>query len=101
MPTRAAPTLAIIATLVTAADLGAQFTPHAVWGTSSDDVWAVMAQSAPLRFGAGVKGKINMSMSAGLPVVATHVAAEGMHLRPHVKRLNLIFYFLVLPRIIL
>ncbi|MBI3331468.1 glycosyltransferase [Candidatus Peregrinibacteria bacterium] len=35
---------------------------------------------APLRFGAGVKGKINMSMSAGLPVVATAIAAEGMHL---------------------
>lgn len=35
---------------------------------------------APLRFGAGVKGKVNMAMSHGLPVVATRVAAEGMHL---------------------
>lgn len=35
---------------------------------------------APLRYGAGVKGKINMAMSHGLPVVATPVAAEGMHL---------------------
>jgi glycosyltransferase involved in cell wall biosynthesis len=34
---------------------------------------------APLRYGAGVKGKINMSMSYGLPVVATEVAAEGLH----------------------
>ncbi|ALJ27547.1 glycosyltransferase [Stenotrophomonas acidaminiphila] len=35
---------------------------------------------APLRFGAGVKGKINLSMAHGQPVVATHCAAEGMHL---------------------
>ena len=35
---------------------------------------------APLRYGAGVKGKINQSMSYGVPVVATPVAAEGMHL---------------------
>ena len=36
---------------------------------------------APLRYGAGVKGKVNMAMSYGLPVVATPVAVEGMHLR--------------------
>lgn len=35
---------------------------------------------APLRYGAGVKGKVNLSMSYGLPVVATPVAAEGMGL---------------------
>lgn len=35
---------------------------------------------APLRYGAGVKGKVNMAMSHGLPVVATPMAAEGMHL---------------------
>lgn len=35
---------------------------------------------APLRFGAGVKGKINQSMAHGLPVVATPCAVEGMHL---------------------
>lgn len=35
---------------------------------------------APLRFGAGVKGKVNMAMSYGLPVVVTPIAAEGMHL---------------------
>ncbi len=34
---------------------------------------------APLRFGAGVKGKVNMSMSYGQPVVATEIAVEGMH----------------------
>jgi O-antigen biosynthesis protein len=37
---------------------------------------------APLRYGAGVKGKINMSMSYGQPVVATTVAVEGMYLEP-------------------
>ncbi|MEO8044477.1 MAG: glycosyltransferase [Spartobacteria bacterium] len=35
---------------------------------------------APLRYGAGVKGKINQSMGFGVPVVATPVAAEGMSL---------------------
>ena len=35
---------------------------------------------APLRYGAGVKGKVNMSMSFGQPVVATTMAVEGMHL---------------------
>ncbi len=34
---------------------------------------------APLRYGAGVKGKVNMSMSYGQPVVATTIAVEGMH----------------------
>lgn len=35
---------------------------------------------APLRYGAGVKGKLNMSMSYGQPAVATSIAVEGMHL---------------------
>ncbi|MGY6630159.1 MAG: glycosyltransferase [Wenzhouxiangella sp.] len=35
---------------------------------------------APLRYGAGVKGKVNQAMSHGLPVVATPCAAEGMFL---------------------
>lgn len=35
---------------------------------------------APLRYGAGVKGKINQSMSYGLPVVTTSIGAEGMGL---------------------
>lgn len=37
---------------------------------------------APLRYGAGVKGKVNLSMAHGQPVVATSCAVEGMHLRP-------------------
>ncbi|MGE4366292.1 glycosyltransferase, partial [Thermomonas sp.] len=35
---------------------------------------------APLRVGAGVKGKVNLAMAHGLPVVATPLAAEGMQL---------------------
>ncbi|WP_237048187.1 glycosyltransferase [Lentzea guizhouensis] len=37
---------------------------------------------APLRYGAGVKGKVGQSISEGIPVVATSVALEGMHLMP-------------------
>ncbi|GLQ49279.1 glycosyl transferase family protein [Dyella flava] len=40
-----------------------------------------LASLAPLRFGAGVKGKINMAMSYGLPVIATSIAVEGMQLQ--------------------
>ena len=36
---------------------------------------------APLRYGAGVKGKINLSMAHGQPEVATACAVEVMHLR--------------------
>ncbi|MGI4746754.1 MAG: glycosyltransferase family 4 protein [Janthinobacterium lividum] len=32
---------------------------------------------APLRYGAGMKGKVGQSMANGLPVVATHIGAEG------------------------
>ena len=35
---------------------------------------------SPLRYGAGVKGKVNQAMSFGLPVVATTPSIEGMHL---------------------
>jgi GT2 family glycosyltransferase len=37
---------------------------------------------APLRYGAGVKGKVNLAMSYGLPVVATPASVEGMSLTP-------------------
>ncbi len=39
---------------------------------------SVKLSVAPIRYGAGVKGKINQSMGLGLPVVATSLAAEGM-----------------------
>jgi GT2 family glycosyltransferase/glycosyltransferase involved in cell wall biosynthesis len=35
---------------------------------------------APLRFGAGMKGKIGEALSWGVPVVTTTIGAEGMHL---------------------
>ena len=43
---------------------------------------------APLRYGAGVKGKINQAMAWGLPVVATPCAVEGMYLEPGVSVLT-------------
>ena len=44
---------------------------------------SVKLSVAPLRFGAGVKGKINQSMAFGVPVVATSLAIEGMNLTDH------------------
>jgi len=35
---------------------------------------------APLRFGAGMKGKVGEAMSGGLPVVTTSIGAQGMGL---------------------
>ncbi|MBD8083735.1 glycosyltransferase [Chryseobacterium caseinilyticum] len=35
---------------------------------------------APLRYGAGVKGKIGQALEFSLPVVTTTIGAEGMHL---------------------
>jgi hypothetical protein len=35
---------------------------------------------SPLRFGAGVKGKISQALSFGLPVVTTSIGSEGMSL---------------------
>src|SRR5690606_34938096 len=35
---------------------------------------------APLRYGAGMKGKIGQSLEYGLPVVTTAIGAEGMDL---------------------
>lgn len=40
----------------------------------------VLLSVAPLRYGAGVKGKVNQSMAHGVPVVATSIATEGMNL---------------------
>ena len=41
---------------------------------------SVKLSVAPLRWGAGVKGKVNQSMGFGVPVVGTSVAVEGMDL---------------------
>ncbi len=37
---------------------------------------------APLRYGAGMKGKIGQSLSFGIPTVTTNIGAEGMGLVP-------------------
>ena len=42
---------------------------------------------SPLRYGAGVKGKINISMQYGVPVVATTVSVEGMFLHDGIEAL--------------
>ena len=43
---------------------------------------SVRVAIAPLRFGAGVKGKVATAMAHGVPSVATRMAAEGMDLVP-------------------
>jgi glycosyltransferase involved in cell wall biosynthesis len=49
-----------------------------------DDVVALFDRArmfvCPLRIGSGVKGKLLAAMSAGLPIVATSIAAEGVPL---------------------
>lgn len=49
----------------------------------AEDVESVMknyrVQLAPLRFGAGLKGKLLNAMRFGLPSVTTEIGAEGMH----------------------
>jgi glycosyltransferase involved in cell wall biosynthesis len=46
----------------------------------ADTYAAARVALAPLRYGAGVKGKVGEAMSYGVPVVATSVGAEGMDL---------------------
>jgi O-antigen biosynthesis protein len=47
-----------------------------------EDLQPLLEQSrllvAPLRFGAGMKGKVTQSLAAGLPVVTTSIGAEGL-----------------------
>jgi glycosyltransferase involved in cell wall biosynthesis len=67
--------------------------PRAVVGLASDEVvvtgWVPSVRPyldshrvviAPLRFGAGMKGKVGEAMAEGVPVVTTSVGAEGMEL---------------------
>jgi O-antigen biosynthesis protein len=50
-----------------------------------EDIKPILRRSrvsiAPLRYGAGVKGKVNEAMNFGIPVVATALAVEGMHMK--------------------
>lgn len=51
------------------------------WVADLEPVYAAARVTvAPLRFGAGVKGKVGESLGAGVPVVGTTVAVEGMRL---------------------
>ena len=51
------------------------------WLPSLDEVYATSRVAvAPLRYGAGVKGKVGEALSHGLPVVGTTMAVEGMHI---------------------
>ena len=42
---------------------------------------AARVSISPLRYGAGVKGKVNLAMQYGVPVVATTISVEGMYLK--------------------
>ncbi|HVW23036.1 MAG TPA: glycosyltransferase [Candidatus Saccharimonadales bacterium] len=42
---------------------------------------------APLRYGAGVKGKVGQAIEYGLPSVTSSIAAEGMHIQDGVSGL--------------
>ena len=48
----------------------------------ADDAWQVVSHArvllAPLRFGAGLKGKLLLAMEAGSPSVTTAIGAEGI-----------------------
>jgi glycosyltransferase involved in cell wall biosynthesis len=48
---------------------------------------AAWVSIAPLRYGAGMKGKVGEAMAAGLPVVTTSIGAEGMELEDGVTAL--------------
>jgi GT2 family glycosyltransferase/glycosyltransferase involved in cell wall biosynthesis len=55
---------------------------------SLDSVFArIRLTIAPLRYGAGLKGKVLESMAAGVPCVMTTVAAEGIDLPEELKSL--------------
>jgi glycosyltransferase involved in cell wall biosynthesis len=50
------------------------------WAEDAKDVLSqYRVNLAPLRFGAGIKGKISDGWSVGTPCMATTIAAEGLH----------------------
>ena len=52
------------------------------WVPSMDELYRqVRVSVAPLRFGAGMKGKVGESLAYGVPVVSTPTGAEGIGLR--------------------
>ena len=51
------------------------------WVENLDEIYLKSRLSiAPLRYGAGVKGKVGESLSMSTPIVLTDIAAEGMYL---------------------
>ena len=51
------------------------------WVENLEEIYSKSRLSiAPLRYGAGVKGKVGESMSMSTPMVITDIAAEGMYL---------------------
>ncbi len=47
------------------------------------ELWGrALVSAAPLRFGAGIKGKVLDSLAAGIPCLCTAIAAEGLGLPP-------------------
>lgn len=61
---------------------------HAGHAASLDDLFdRVRLTVAPLPFGAGVKGKVLASLTAGVPCVCSPIAAEGIGLPPRLQDL--------------
>jgi glycosyltransferase involved in cell wall biosynthesis len=55
---------------------------------SLDDIFGrIRLTIAPLRYGAGLKGKVLDSMAAGIPCVMTTIAAEGLNLPDELQSL--------------
>ena len=75
------PTQAVLA-------LAAQSVTVAGWVPETLPVYeAARIAIAPLRYGAGVKGKVGEAMSLGVPMVMTSIASEGMHIEHGVHAL--------------
>jgi glycosyltransferase involved in cell wall biosynthesis len=53
------------------------------WVADLDPIYAASrVVVAPLRFGAGVKGKVGQALAMGVPVVTTSIGNDGMMLKP-------------------
>jgi len=56
---------------------------------SDDELFEILKSArvfvAPLRYGAGVKGKIGQAIEHGLPVVTTSIGSEGMYLTNNIS----------------
>jgi glycosyltransferase involved in cell wall biosynthesis len=57
------------------------FLMHGYHDSLRDILWDKKVMLAPLRFGAGLKGKIVDAWKYGVPVVTTTIGSEGMHVK--------------------